>query len=245
MSGSAEFGNFHNYYSFNKIEERIVPIQSHLKQLCRKAVEEKRKRFTIVDVGCNEGDVTFALAELLKEESSQIEIHLFGIDLDQTLIQRAIEKKEKRESSQSIHLSFARWNIMDPSSDLIHPIVELFLSPIGLTKFDVVCCFSITMWIHLNYGDEGLLNFLGQTSSLTDSNLIIEPQPWQCYKNAVKRHKKMGVEVHPLFYSINIRLNVENEIQKYLEEKCNLILLKEMGETVWKRKISLYSKGVK
>jgi hypothetical protein len=37
------------------------------------------------------------------------------------------------------------------------------------------------MWIHLNHGDDGLWAFLEQVSSMTD-HLIVEPQPWKCYR---------------------------------------------------------------
>ena len=59
--------------------------------------------------------------------------------------------------------------------------VRGFLSKCGAKSFDLVMCFSVTMWIHLNRGDKGLAEFLGLCCSLS-RNVLVEPQPWKCYK---------------------------------------------------------------
>jgi 7SK snRNA methylphosphate capping enzyme len=49
-------------------------------------------------------------------------------------------------------------------------------------------CFSLTMWIHLNYGDEGIRKLFSKLSNhlKVGGHLIIEPQKWKSYKK--KRH---------------------------------------------------------
>ena len=55
-------------------------------------------------------------------------------------------------------------------------------------NFNIISLFSITMWIHLNYGDDGLIDCLFRSIALLHNkgSLIVEPQPWKCYKNADK-----------------------------------------------------------
>jgi hypothetical protein len=44
---------------------------------------------------------------------------------------------------------------------------------------------SVTMWIHLNHGDDGLSRFLEVVASYTHY-LLLEPQPWKCYQTAAR-----------------------------------------------------------
>ena len=73
---------------------------------------------------------------------------------------------------------------------------------------------SITMWIHLNNGDEGLDRFLEKLSLLAN-NLIIEPHPWKCYLSMRKRNKKNKVT---LPYSLE-PLRIRNDVVTHIETK--------------------------
>ena len=52
-------------------------------------------------------------------------------------------------------------------------------------KYDVVTCFSVTKWIHLNGGDAKLLEFFCKLYSLVHQGgrVVIEYQPWKSYEN--------------------------------------------------------------
>jgi len=158
-------------------------------------------------------------------------------------------KEEIVKQDSSCELSFFAMNVMDlctPLSDGTFRIsdsnlVTEFLHLYGRQEFDLVVCFSITMWIHLNYDDDGLFRFLTLISQL-GRFVILEPQPWSCYKNAVKRHKKLGVEAHPLFSSLNVRNDVDERICRYMVEQCGMKVVKILGETEWKRKVFLLAK---
>ncbi|KAL5528934.1 hypothetical protein ACEPAG_4908 [Sanghuangporus baumii] len=63
--------------------------------------------------------------------------------------------------------------------------------------YDVVLALSISKWIHLNNGDEGLLSFFKRIFSVLRSGgvFILEPQEWETYHKAKRmdpRLKKMG-----------------------------------------------------
>ena len=68
--GEALFGNFHNYYSFNAVEERIEPLVEsrffEALQLDRSSSSSSsslspRSPLLLLDVGCNEGNVSVAI----------------------------------------------------------------------------------------------------------------------------------------------------------------------------------------
>lgn len=75
--------------------------------------------------------------------------------------------------------------------------------PDEVKTYDTILCFSITKWIHLNWGDEGILDlFHAIYKSLNEKGrLILEPQPWTSY------HKKKKITPHTLetYKSIEIR----------------------------------------
>jgi 7SK snRNA methylphosphate capping enzyme len=62
-------------------------------------------------------------------------------------------------------------------------VTKCSLEDLKPSLFDVVCCFSVTKWIHLNGGDEALLGLFAKFRDCLKDNglLILEPQPWSSY----------------------------------------------------------------
>mmetsp|Transcript_23759 Transcript_23759/g.54154 ORF Transcript_23759/g.54154 Transcript_23759/m.54154 type:complete len:358 (-) Transcript_23759:37-1110(-) len=165
--------------------------------------------------------------------SSSREVRTLGIDLDEKLIGRAREKNKKDT------VVFEPVDVMTPVAD---SIVKAFLLPVTKLSFNIVCCFSITMWIHLNHGDSGLFAFLQKVSAWTNKHLILEPQPWKCYRKACQRLKRMQCPLPIEFSRLKHRLDVQKVIEDYLMKDCGFRTKQVLGHTGWTRKIMLFSK---
>lgn len=210
MSGFAPFGNFWNYYQFNTVEERLqyIPIEEVIDDIFSKGNE----KMSVLDVGCNEGDISNALKQRIirKNLFSADHIYMLGIDLDCHLIERAKEKTKD--------IQFVCGNIMDSVSPLE------FLQANNFEYFDISFVLSITMWIHLNNGDEGLNKFIEKICSLS-KNIIIEPHQWDSYLKMRKRNKKKKDD---LPYSLD-DLKIRNDVGQHIENKlleCNFKQMK-------------------
>lgn len=228
--GAVQFGNFINYYSFHSASDRISLLPTHLW-----AIEAARSvdTYTVLDIGCNSGELTMMLYDFLKQHT-QKEVNILGVDIDATLIQRAEERNNHKEN-----ITFICMDIMKTSANTF--LGHLQLNG-GSDKFDAIFCLSTTMWIHLNYGDTGLKKFLCDMMPLTEL-LVIEPQPWKCYLTAVKRMKKAN-DFFNKFESLEWRTTVEIEIKRYLEKECQAELIFETTPTKWNRKIQFYRKRI-
>ncbi|KAL4249118.1 RNA methyltransferase [Abortiporus biennis] len=70
-------------------------------------------------------------------------------------------------------------------------------------KYNVVVAFSITKWIHLNGGDEGLMKFFQRVHSVLEADgiFILEPQEWETYAKA----KRMSVKLKETSQNLKLK----------------------------------------
>lgn len=164
---------------------------------------------------------------------STTQCYFLGVDLDPTLIKRAEENNN--------YINKIEYKCVNIMSVEYKVLVCKFLEGYHKVLFDVVFCFSITMWIHLNNGDEGLKTFLKDVCAFAKV-LVIEPQPWQCYRRAVRRLKRASSETFPFFETLKIRGNVELEIENIIITECNFEKVMESPKLDWGRRITIYQK---
>lgn len=224
--GAVKFGNFINYYSFHSPKQRIDNLNPRMFP-----TYNSNDVLLCLDIGCNTGDLSIELYSYLNTVVyPDKDIHLLAIDIDPVLIHRA------QETHSDSNTTFMSSNIMD---EVGRKDVAKYLSSRGKLKFDVVFCFSVTMWIHLNNGDEGLMEFLRYIKDISQA-IIIEPQPWKCYKNAQRRMKKSG-NSFPLYETLKIKECIDHVIENILTESSHRKVC-ESSESSWNRKVQSYQR---
>uniref|UniRef100_A0A1B6JAT7 RNA methyltransferase n=1 Tax=Homalodisca liturata TaxID=320908 RepID=A0A1B6JAT7_9HEMI len=230
-SGSARHGNFNNYYNFHPAENRIRLLPNY-----KSLVNKCNEKVVCLDVGCNTGELTQELqkhvTKNLQTNEGDVSCYVLAVDLDKDLIARAAD------SNQNEKISFSCVNVLTEDFQIL---CDIFLEQHKQKTFDIVFCFSVTMWIHINYGDEGLKLFLLRLSEITDL-LMIEPQPWKCYGRAVRRMKRTSSEPYAEFSNLKIRKDVEFFIDSFLVKECNYVRVCQSAPTTWGRQVNFYKK---
>lgn len=175
--------------------------------------------------------------EFLQSDSSipgDVAVHLLGIDLDGILIDRAREHNRMPDKLEFQRLDFS-------SDENRQEIINGYLGKHQRTRFDVIFCFSIVMWIHLNHGDEGLKAFLERACQLTNL-LVVEPQKWRCYKTAERRLRRANAGDFPLIDSISCKGNVEKHVDDLITGVCRFERIFVSEENQWGRRLYIYQR---
>uniref|UniRef100_A0A3Q4GII4 RNA methyltransferase n=1 Tax=Neolamprologus brichardi TaxID=32507 RepID=A0A3Q4GII4_NEOBR len=227
--GAAPYGNFINYYSFNPPENRLSLIPPAL----LRDLGYSNETTLILDVGCNSGELSVAFYKHLvpEEQSDRRKVHLLGFDLDETLVQRAEEINPLPS-----RITFIPLDITKDTNQL-----QDYLSLHGCSHFHLCLCLAVTMWVHLNHGDSGLLQLLSRLSSMSQ-HLLLEAQPWKCYRSAARRLRKLGRSDFDHFKTLKIRGDVADHAREHLERHCGMELIQSFGSTAWDRKLLLFRK---
>nr|XP_033326588.1 probable RNA methyltransferase CG11342 isoform X1 [Megalopta genalis]XP_033326589.1 probable RNA methyltransferase CG11342 isoform X2 [Megalopta genalis]XP_033326590.1 probable RNA methyltransferase CG11342 isoform X2 [Megalopta genalis]XP_033326591.1 probable RNA methyltransferase CG11342 isoform X2 [Megalopta genalis]XP_033326592.1 probable RNA methyltransferase CG11342 isoform X2 [Megalopta genalis]XP_033326594.1 probable RNA methyltransferase CG11342 isoform X1 [Megalopta genalis]XP_03 len=225
---ASRHGNFSNYYDVRPVEDRLLQLPFDVWR-----PTQPGPKYVALDVGCNAGDLTFLLRRFLERFVEEREVFLLGVDLDMILIERAQERNPRPD-----RMTF---NCLDFVEDSSNRVLGEYLRQTGKPRFDVVFCFSVTMWIHLNHGDKGLIKFLRKACSLTDM-IVIEPQLWPGYEKACKRLKRSKGEDFPLFETLRLRGDPAAHIHSILSQLCNFRRIKVTAENTWNRKILIYER---
>ncbi|XP_015610358.1 probable RNA methyltransferase CG11342 [Cephus cinctus] len=230
--GANRYGNFINYYSFHSAEERVQQLPRNVWRS-----SHPDRKFLGLDIGCNAGDLTLALHDFLEPlltEDGGADLSLLGVDFDPVLIERACEKNYWPD-----HVTFKCLNFISDDRD---KLLREYLCKHNRSHFDVAFCFSISMWIHINYGDFGLVEFLSGVCKFSNM-VVIEPQRWKCYRNASRRLRRFNGEDFPLLDSLKYRGNMSEHIQNILKEYCNFQKVTVTGNNSWGREILIYERN--
>lgn len=160
------------------------------------------------------------------------ELRFLCCDIDPVLVERA-----KKECPFPDALTFITLDFMNQRTRKF--LLSSFLNQFECSVFDIGFCMSITMWIHLNHGDQGLWEFLAHLSSLCHY-LLVEPQPWKCYRAAARRLRKLGLHDFDHFRSLTIRGDMANQIVQILTQDHGMELVCCFGNTSWDRSLLLF-----
>lgn len=226
--GSAQYGNFINYYQFNSAENRIDLLPTFIWE--KHSSQNNENDYVVLDIGCNAGNLTQILYSYLKKHTGK-NVHILGIDIDSHLIERCIEHNQHKNNVRYKCLNAMEWE---------EDNVKEFLKQFNRIRFDAIFSLSLTMWLHINNGDDGLNAFLNKISNLGNL-LVVEPQPWKCYLTAVRRLRRSG-KTFEKFKELKVRNNVETWIQDTLLRNGLFALIFETTPTQWNRKISFYER---
>ncbi|MES1906126.1 MAG: hypothetical protein MHPSP_003724 [Paramarteilia canceri] len=196
------YGNYLNYYGYrlgkSMEDHRLQLIQSEW-------IDEK----SILDVGCNSGCFTLDLALKFSPK------YIVGIDIDQTLIEKAKLNKQKlienveKNSDNNISVVFpvsvqqSQRHVLIPKSpeytrsDSVHffcsNFFDIYQGNDNNATFDTIIAFSITKWIHLNWGDEGIVDFFERCYKMLNKSgvLLLEVQPFISYRKKRNIHPEI------------------------------------------------------
>ncbi|CAL8086834.1 unnamed protein product [Calicophoron daubneyi] len=155
-------GNYRNYYFRRDPNDRLPYL-----------MPEWFSGKDVADYGCHNGTLTFGVLERFPDVR-----RIDAIDCDAELIAnaRSMQRERLRWSSgsnvQYDKINFQVGNWIDTSTPTEEP------------EYDTIMAFSVTKWIHLNYGDAGLMRFFRRAFNLLKpgGHLILEPQPKTSYR---------------------------------------------------------------
>jgi 7SK snRNA methylphosphate capping enzyme len=218
------YGNYNHYYGYRgKVKDSVKP---RLWQLRKEWFQSKK----CLDIGCNVGNFTDAIAKHLRPSS------ILGIDIDESLIKKAEEMKAQRKKQKEQAEAFKiqnPWPIsfvqtMGPLPDYdaspypenLSYVAGNYLDFEDTQKYDCITCFSTTKWIHFNWGDEGVKKLFQKIyDSLNEGGVfVLEPQLWDSYKKkktlteAIKRNVndiKLKPEEFPKYLTTEMKFTLE------------------------------------
>lgn len=181
-------GNYTRYYGYRPMSP--MGSDPRLKFLDQSWFEGNK----CLDIGCNSGKLTAEIALMFKPR------YMLGIDVDQTLIDKANQTSARAWRQFGMVLSSAvreaerhktRGVLGYSTRGLPYPTNLFFrvqdaVEGIGDHSFDAICCFSVTKWVHIAHGDDGLTKFFGNIRDALKpgGRFVFEPQPWRSYNKA-------------------------------------------------------------
>lgn len=177
---TAPKGNYERYYGYRTEDCRLDYIR-----------EEWVTGKKCLDIGCNTGLFTLKLARRFRPQS------VLGVDVDPSLISAATKALDDCYDWKTFNaVAFRTEDFAAPT--LLSPEVYERRG-----KFDAIFCLSVTKWVQLNTGDEGLMRLFRRAHDMLCEGgvFVLEPQPWKSYR----KYAKLSPEHKANFTKIKIR----------------------------------------
>ncbi|ESO06888.1 hypothetical protein HELRODRAFT_110926 [Helobdella robusta] len=214
------YGNYNRYYGYRNPSREP---DGRLSLMKKEWFEGKN----ILDVGCNVGQVTLAIATNFLPKT------IVGMDIDRELI--LVAKKNIRhclidnsdgdlgagesacDGGGKTENGVDESKNSSASNDIkrVHLLKSVFFIhgnyvpeddggvDLVIEEYDVILALSITKWIHFNFGDDGLKrSFKKMYKQLRVSGLLVlEAQEWSSYK----KKKKLSDTIYQNYLSIQFK----------------------------------------
>ncbi|XP_073275081.1 probable RNA methyltransferase At5g51130 [Primulina huaijiensis] len=186
----AIFGNYRNYYGYRVGQD--LDEDPRLQVMKGEWFEGK----DCLDIGCNSGLITIAIAKAFGCRS------ILGVDIDGDRVRDAywtlrkfvktsthntsadaeLVNGLKNHASESLTEAALKKDLLKIVSFQKGNFIQNWRPPAS-TYYSAVLCLSVTKWIHLNWGDDGLITLFRRvwTHLLPGGVFILEPQPWSSY----------------------------------------------------------------
>ncbi|KAL6558427.1 hypothetical protein OROMI_018777 [Orobanche minor] len=207
----AIFGNYWNYYGYRIGQD--VDEDPRLRMMKREWFEGK----DYLDIGCNSGLITIAIVSLMMvvhHIPSRIGDALSTLrKVIRTSMHTGtskIDKSEDVELANGLENNTTETLIDEKGDDSGYPAVpvEGDLLKVVFQKGNFVQSWhppslSVAKWIHLNWGDDGVITLFWRVWKLLQPGgiFILEPQPWSSYCN----NRKVSEIATTNYKSIQIR----------------------------------------
>lgn len=151
-----------------------------------------------LDIGCNEGLVSLTLAVKFLTASFE------GVDIDGSLVQAAQAKLRRLqraavEAAAQLAAAAPGETVPEERASLAAAAAALASTRYRRANFleldlpaasvDTIVCLSVSKWVHLNWGDDGLLRLFDRCFDVLVPGglLILEPQSWKSYRQALRK----------------------------------------------------------
>jgi len=252
-----QYGNYNRYYGYRNPN---MSEDDRIEYLKKEWFDGK----DCLDIGCNVGHLTLYIGRHFNPRL------MTGIDIDDSLIRSArrnIQHYVSLSNPQAPKQSDFPISFPICHGPLAAPIMpeadgKSFGFPYNISfktenyvdfewktvtiepKYDFIMCLSVTKWIQLNWGDEGVKKLFKRIylSLHPGGKLLLEPQPWKSYKKKknltqTTRSNYENIKFKPDKY---IQYLLSNEVGFATSEKLGIPKHKAQG---FQRPIYLLTKG--
>ncbi|XAR53361.1 Histone-lysine N-methyltransferase [Bertholletia excelsa] len=200
------FGNYKHYYGYRVGQD--LEEDPRLKVFKKEWFESK----DCLDIGCNDGTITITIAKKFGCQSI-LGVDIDGGRIEDAYwnLRRTVNMSKSKTPSKTSKVEHAKGvdnsqhNVSGPEYQEIKESPRDCSTLQGKDLFDIVSfskgnfvrewqppkdkyydtilCLSVTKWIHLNWGDDGLITLFVKIWRLLRPGgiLILEPQPWVSY----------------------------------------------------------------
>ncbi|RHY57917.1 hypothetical protein DYB30_008683, partial [Aphanomyces astaci] len=183
-------GNFKKYYAFRlggAIEGKLEE-DSRLSVFKKEWFEGKKA----LDIGCNSGDMTLEIGtfhpDLITQARASLKEYISKLAVTEAF--RDVQKEGHSDKPQDddnteddeLPLSFRLWKPATHHVSSADPLPNIGSFASG---YEVVSVLSVTKWIHLFHGDDGLKQVFHLVYALLmpGGRFVLEPQKWKSYFN--------------------------------------------------------------